>query len=102
MSVQDHETGPPSSRWTPWRPMIRAMLAIGLIGGALPAFGQSTTVFDKPESCSNRRAPRAATRELARRSKAGRQLLEAGHNEVLTFQCPDEAPYFAGWDTEQQ
>jgi hypothetical protein len=101
MSVQDYENELPSKRDTPWRSMTRAMLAIGLIGGALPALGQSLTVFDETRVLHSSPGSACGDALKCKTFKGGRQKLEAGHNEVLTFQCPDEAPYFAGWDTEQ-
>jgi hypothetical protein len=101
MSVNEHETALPSGRGTPWRPMIRAILAIGLIGGGLPALGQSPTVFDETRILHSSPGSACGDALKCKTFKGGRQKLEAGHNEVLTFQCPDEAPYFAGWDTEQ-
>jgi len=101
MSVQDREAELPSNRGTPWRSMSRAMLAIGLIGGGLPALGQSPTVFDETRILHSSPGSACGDALKCKTFKGGRQKLKPGHNEVLTFQCPDEAPYFAGWDTEQ-
>jgi hypothetical protein len=101
MSVRDHEAELPSNRGTPRRSMIRAMLAIGLIGGGLPALGQTPTVFDETRILHSSPGSACGDALSCKTYKCGRQKLEAGRNEVLTFQCPDEAPYFAGWDTEQ-
>jgi hypothetical protein len=101
MSVQDHETGLPSNRGTPWRSMIRVMLAIGLIGGALPALGQGPTVFDETRILHSSPGSACGDATKCKTFKGGRHKIDPGRNEVLRFQCPDEAPYFAGWDAEQ-
>ncbi len=101
MSIQDREAGRPSGRRTPRRAMMPAILAIGLIGAALPALGQSTTIFNESRLLHSSPGSACGDATKCRTVKGGRHKLEPGHNEVLTFQCPDEAPYFAGWDTEQ-
>ena len=99
MSVQDRGNGSPSGRWTPWRPMIRATLAIGLIGGGVPAFGQST-LYDQSRVLRQSPGSACGGANLCTTLEGGTQFLQAGQSKVLTFQCPKKAPYFAGWDAE--
>jgi hypothetical protein len=99
MSAQDRENGSPSGRWTPRRATMLAMLAIGLIGGGVSAFGQ-TTLYDETR-VGHQTGSACGGAAHCKTYKVGRHNIEAGQNDVLTFQCPDRTPYFAGWETSQ-
>ena len=98
MSVQYLENGSPSGGWTSWRPMICAMLAVGLIAEGLPAFGRST-LYDETRVLQAFSAACGGAVNC-KIFESGAYKLDAGQNQTLTFQCPDQLPYFAGWDAE--
>jgi hypothetical protein len=94
MPAQDHENRSPSGRWT-----MCAMLAIGLIGGGVPAFGQ-TTLYDETR-VGHQTGSACGSAAHCKTYNVGRHNIEAGQSDVLTFQCPGSTPYFAGWGTSQ-
>ena len=75
------------------------MLAVTLIGGTLPAFGQSS-LYDTTRVLEYTGVECAGT-PSCKTVKAGRHKIDAGQSEILTFHCPTRTPYFVGWDTEQ-
>src|ERR1700676_4269810 len=98
--VQDRKNGPRGGRCLAWHRLMRATLAIGAIGAGLPAFGENNTLYDETRVLQHANRECAAAANC--RTISGAQItLNAGQSQNMTVRCPAEAPYFVGWDTEQ-